>query len=169
MNDPMSHLDYEVEMLIETYMKAAKEPERIAGNAFIESFCTHARLLFELFAKESKNPRYTQGFVPLHNPTDYSKILNHQISHLGALRTHDDRHKINHAVRTDMIDRIRDDLARFKTGMLDQEMAATIRDVPVMSISVSGNTPSATGAMDTTNTATMTTATITSGPVKITP
>ncbi len=167
MSGPMDHLDYEVEMLVETYKRAAHEPDRIMRNALIESFCTHARLLFELFEKEAKAPKYSNGYVPRHKPTHYNNILNNQISHMGALRTHDDSKKINHEMRTEMLDRIRDDLAHFKTCMLDQAAAARTRDVPSMSVVVPTDRPSPTNAIQTSQMSTTTVSpTITS--IKIT-
>jgi hypothetical protein len=157
MNDPMDHLDYEVEMLSETYVRAAYEKDRILQNALIESFCTHARLLFELFEKEAgTKPKYSAGFKPKHNPVYYSKILNNQISHLGALRTHDPQQKIDHAMRTDMVNRIRDDLSTFKACMLDQSKAAQTRDVPQFTIAASA-LQNATNAIQTSTSGTTTT------------
>jgi hypothetical protein len=160
MDDPMEHLDYEVEMLVETYKRAATETERIARNAYIESFCTHARLLFELFEKEHKNPKFSSGYVPARDPTYYNNILNNQISHLArALRTHDDGKKIDHAMRTDMLDRLRDELTLFKGCMLDKTKAAAVRSIPAMSISVTSSPPSATNAVQTSTIGSTTTST----------
>jgi hypothetical protein len=157
MNDPMDHLDYEVEMLAETYERASREQDRVLLNALIESFCTHARLLFELFDKESgPNPKHSVGFKPKHSPTHYSKVLNNQISHLGTLRTHDPRKKIGHAVRADMVNRIRDDLSTFKACMLDQAKAAQTRDVPQFTIAAPSSA-SATNAIQTSTLGTTTT------------
>ena len=52
------HLNYEIWMLEETNKK--RHVDEVIKNALIESFCVHARNLFEFFMEEA--PQYTQNY-----------------------------------------------------------------------------------------------------------
>jgi len=85
------HLSYEIWMLCETYeltCKLKEEPEtdeeRIDANMKIESFCVHARNLYEFFLKATPRDEYVpRGFTPAKaNYDEPVRLLNTQISHL---------------------------------------------------------------------------------------
>ena len=135
------HLRYEIWMLHEAFHRLAQETpkgrapnerERIIINALFESYCIHARVLFEFF----ENPRAENGngdksslYVdeddePFVGVADRKKTLddklNKQIAHLdkdGRL-VHDDPERIRENDLRAMYDLIRDELANFKRHLL---------------------------------------------------
>src|SRR5476649_2883387 len=81
------HLAYEIEMLNGTYVRIPRvkgnDNDAILKNALIESFCLHARALFEFFRKESARHEYTEAHYQFFNrESSFSQKLNTQIAHL---------------------------------------------------------------------------------------
>jgi hypothetical protein len=153
MDDAMKHLPYEIDMLFESFERYPKiDPtDKILRRALIESFCVHARLLFELFEKEPKNRLYTTGYRWVKNPRTYGRRLNNQIAHLGYMqRTSDISKLIDYPMRLDMLNRIRVEVTNFKAFMKDRALAQTIPEVPLSehttgSLSFSGTVDTTTG------------------------
>lgn len=77
------HLNYEIWMLEETNRK--QHDDQVIKNALIESFCVHARNLFEFFAEEA--PQYTENYRPFSHITkrkyqDIRTKLNVHVAHV---------------------------------------------------------------------------------------
>jgi hypothetical protein len=113
------HLWYEIWMLGETYklLNLSKVPiSEVVGNALIESFCVHARVLIEFFEKSQGADYYTT--VPYVRSKKYKKLnrqINNQISHvIGEGRSDRASEKIGPDERKELIDLLGADIAIFK-------------------------------------------------------
>ena len=63
------HLPYEISMMMAMHDQAQGPLDQLTGNVVIESFCIHARNLFEFFIKtsnggEKNNYAFARAFVP---------------------------------------------------------------------------------------------------------
>jgi hypothetical protein len=113
------HLWYEIWMLGETYklLNLLKVPmSEVVGNALIESFCVHARVLIEFFDKSQGADYYTT--VPYVRSKKYKKLnrqINNQISHVvDEGRSDRASDKIGPDERKELIDLLGADIAVFK-------------------------------------------------------
>lgn len=149
------HLKYEVSMLSATYVLLDKvtEPksddERIDINMKIESFCVHARNLYEfLFQK----PKLRNAYVPAgyrNVKTDYSRKngpirqLNSQITHMiYEGRTDEPVKQIDAADRFSMLNELRAELEKFRSEMTDQNLANAFPKIPAYGYAAPINTTS---------------------------
>jgi hypothetical protein len=130
------HLNYEIWMLQETNNK--RHDDEVIKNALIESFCVHARNLFEFFAEEAR--QYTQNYRPFSHITT-SKLkgirtkLNVHVTHVQFQgRTTNDADKINDRDRTEMLNILTDEIKGFKTHLRPQYSDVKIRDLPRVTI-----------------------------------
>jgi hypothetical protein len=159
------HLPYEIEMLVYTFERLNKlqaSDEVFLINALIESFCVHARNLFEFFdkgarirtppRKYAKDGYMSRGTYQLHK-----QALNQQISHLiygGRFNTQVG--KIDGAKRFSMISDLRTELEHFKNWVVDPLWVTSKWNIPA-NILVYGRTdPSATNAVTTTTSTSVT-------------
>lgn len=114
------HVWYEIWMLGETYklldLRAVPLSDVVIGNALIESFCTHARLLIEFFDKSRGADFYTT--VPYVRSKKYDKLkrqINNQISHVvDEGRSEEISDKMGPDERKELIDLLGSDIATFK-------------------------------------------------------
>ncbi len=117
------HLNYEIWMLNETYklldLPTTEISNPVVGNALIESFCCHARILIEFFDKERGADHYTT--VPYKRSDKYKKLnrkINNQISHVvDEGRSDETEAKIGSADRKALIDLLGVDVATFKQNL----------------------------------------------------
>lgn len=117
------HLYYEIWMLNETYklldLPTTAISNTVVGNALIESFCCHARILIEFFKKERGADHYTMA--PYKRSDKYEKLnrkINNQISHVvDEGRSDEIGAKIGHADRKMLIDLLGVDVATFKQNL----------------------------------------------------
>jgi hypothetical protein len=120
------HLAYEVDMLNRTYGlltrwqvvgKTAAElrDAQTVHDALIESFCIHARELFEFMRHESKRHEYTvDTYKPCGHESKYRDKLNGQIAHAkDEGRTDNDAEKIGPRDRLDMLKDLAEEWNRF--------------------------------------------------------
>jgi len=143
------HLRYEIDALVDAYnvleMLAAKgggftdDEKRILTNALIESFCVHARNLYEFFNKQTQTqrkkggmPKYADGKYQLLNKYDDMRgELNIQITHLiyeGRKTSPSD--KIGDAMRFKMLDQLRNELENFRKHLVDPAWSDDIPAIP---------------------------------------
>jgi hypothetical protein len=135
-------------MLDETNKK--RHDDGVIKNAIIESFCVHARNLFEFFAEEA--PQYAQNYRPFcHISTSKRKDilakLNVQISHVKYQgRATNDADKIDEHDRAEMINILSEEIKEFKTHLKPQYSDVEIRDLARVTISrvVTGSSPTTT-------------------------
>jgi hypothetical protein len=130
------HLNYEIWMLEETNKK--RHVDEVIKNALIESFCVHARSLFEFFMEEA--PQYTQNYRPFSHVTKSRRKailakLNVHITHVKFQgRPTNDADKISDSDRAEMLNILSDEIKEFKTHLAPQYSAAEIRDLPRVTI-----------------------------------
>jgi hypothetical protein len=143
------HLPYEIDALVDAYnvleMLAAKgggftdDEKRILTNALIESFCVHARNLYEFFHKQTQTrrkkggmPKYTDDKYQLLNKYDDMRAeLNIQITHLiYEGRKTDPSDKIVDAMRFKMLDQLRGELENFRKHLIDATWSDDIPAIP---------------------------------------
>jgi hypothetical protein len=136
------HIDrHEVDMLNRTFELLRRWDEttfdrKTIHDALIESFCVHARALFELFTKET-NPgeyqhRYTrEGYKHLgHYTKRRRRQLNNQVLHvLGEGRTTDDKKKITRDERLAILREIDAEWRHFKANRKGPFDKCKLRDV----------------------------------------
>jgi hypothetical protein len=126
------HLNYEIWMLEETNRKP--HVDEVIKNALIESFCVHARNLFEFFMEEA--PQYTHDYRPFSRVTKSRrkailKKLNVHITHVKFQgRATNDADKITDPERGQMLNILSDEIREFRTHLMPQYSAAEIRDLP---------------------------------------
>ena len=132
------HLRYEIWMLHEAFHRLAQETtpkgrppnerERIVINALFESYCIHARVLFEFFedpgvkkGKGDKSSLYVdEKYEPFVSVLDQKKRLHdklhQQIAHLDrdGRYFYSDPERIREIELSEMYDLLRDELANFK-------------------------------------------------------
>jgi hypothetical protein len=126
-------------MLDETNKK--RHDDDVINNAIIESFCVHARNLFEFFLEEA--PQYAQNYQPFYHisTSKHKRIrtkLNVQISHVKYQgRATNDADKIHEHDRAEMINILSDEIKEFKTHLKPQysDIAVKIRNLPRVTIS----------------------------------
>jgi hypothetical protein len=134
------HLNYEIDMLRETLMRFPSDKkswddltitERVHRNAFIESFCTHARCLIEFFEKARGAAQYSDydpaGIKPL--SARYMQKINNQISHLLDCRTADPTRKISLEDRWEIARQIQAEVKRFIDGMKAEYRHIKVREL----------------------------------------
>ena len=117
------HLFYEIWMLNETYklldLPTATISNAVIGNALIESYCCHARILIEFFDKKHGADYYTTA--PYERSDKYKKLnrkINNQISHiLDEGRSDEVEGKIGLADRKALIELLGADVAAFKQDL----------------------------------------------------
>jgi hypothetical protein len=100
------HLPYEFSMLKHTYARIHEVPNEADWNAFLESFCIHARIIKEFFVGDRGNANngliasdfinFTNARVPSNLTGPFIK-LNEQITHLGRSRPTDGSAKFTRA------------------------------------------------------------------------
>jgi hypothetical protein len=126
------HLNYEIWMLEETNKK--HHDDDVIKNALIESFCVHARNLFELFAEEAL--LYTQNYRPFSHITKrkHKAILAKLNVHIARVkfqgRTTNDADKINASNREEMVNILSDEIKAFKSHLRPEYSDVEIRDLP---------------------------------------
>jgi hypothetical protein len=138
MDDTMrEHFPYEVEMLVCTFDRLVnpEATDRRLLSALIESFCVHARNLFEFFDKGAKidnSPSYCrEGYKSLKRGSRHGKMLNRQIAHLihgGRFTT--PQGKIDDADRLAMIRDLRDEVEHFKEWIHDKSWITEKWNIP---------------------------------------
>jgi hypothetical protein len=131
------HLPYEISMLRGTYSAIARIPgatsTQLVENALIESFCIHARALFEFFAKESARHTYTNAtYRDLGAHDKFRDILNNQIAHVifSKRKTKIDQ-KINSQLRFNMYDHARLEIENFRGELLSKYDRTILPELPV--------------------------------------
>jgi hypothetical protein len=163
-NSPAKYdLNYEIWMLEETNKR--HHDDEVLKNALIESFCVHARNLFEFFMEEA--PQYTQNHEPFSHITKNRckailRKLNVHITHVKFQgRATNDADKINDRDRAEMLNILSDEIKAFKGHLIPQYSDVEIRDLPRAIIGpvvpVAFSSPS--GSRTTTAPSTVTTAT----------
>jgi hypothetical protein len=142
------HLPYEIDALVDAYnvlavlaIKASgfnKDERRILTNALIESFCVHARNLYEFFDKQanepsSNMPKYTNSkyMFPRSRYKALRGELNMQVMHLiyGG-RSTNPSDKIGDAMRFQMLDQLRNELENFRKHLTDPTWSKYIPSIP---------------------------------------
>jgi hypothetical protein len=130
-------LPYEVDMLRATfsYLSGGAVLRVIFNggvvNAFIESFCIHARNLIEFFEQQSTTPKNVAGsrhftlpsYVPFKMRQDHAALthkLNNQITHLTYRRTTKDEEKIGDEDRAVLLQLLELEIERFSTNLRDR-------------------------------------------------
>jgi len=130
------HLNYEIWMLEETTKN--RHVDEVIKNALIESFCVHARNLFEFFMEEA--PQYTQNYRPFSHVTKSRRKailakLNVHITHVKFKgRATNDADKISDRDRAEMLNILSDEIKEFKAHLTPHYSAAEIRDLPRVTI-----------------------------------
>jgi hypothetical protein len=155
------HLDYEVDMLNRTYDLIQRIPLKTdddwtTHNALIESFCIHARALFEFVSKETNRHEYThtgaaaayacKGFYQNHR-----QPLNQQIAHvIHAGRKSDPMDRIRAQDRFNMLCDLHTEWAHFKASRTDKYASLPVNDVAVrLDTPIRDTTTNAIGEMHT--------------------
>src|SRR5579862_5901937 len=143
------HLDYEVKMLNGTYFAIPRAPlandeTSIVKDALIESFCIHARALFEFFREEASRHEYTSStYARCGHEEKYRQRLNTQIAHvIYEGRTADDAKKINSLELFEMLNDLRQEWTRFKAARKAPYDTINLRDVAVYLTASKFNTTS---------------------------
>jgi hypothetical protein len=130
-------------MLEET--NKTRHVDEVIKNALIESFCVHARNLFEFFIEEV--PQYTQNYRPFSHVTKSRRKailakLNVHITHVKFQgRATNDADKISDRDRAEMLNILSDEIKEFKTHLTPQYSAAEIRDLPRVTIGPAFSSP----------------------------
>jgi hypothetical protein len=135
------HINYEIWMLEETNIK--RHDDEPIKNALIESFCVHARNLFEFFGEEA--PKYTQNYQPFSHVTKRKRKgilskLNVHVTHVkfqGRVINH--AAKINDRDRAEMLNIFSDEIKEFKTHLRPEYSDVEIRDLPRVTIDPVGS------------------------------
>jgi len=123
-------------MLEET--NKARYDDKIIKNALIESFCIHARNLFEFFSEEA--PQYTQNYRPFSHITESKrkgiiKKLNVHVAHVRFQgRATNDADKINDRDRAEMLNILSDEIKEFRTHVRPEYRDVEIRDLSPVTI-----------------------------------
>ena len=105
-------------MLEETNKK--RHDDEVIKNALIESFCVHARNLFEFFGEA---PQYTQNYQPFSHITKSKRKgirskLNVHVTHVKFQgRATNDADKINDRDRAEMLNILSDEIKEFKAHL----------------------------------------------------
>ncbi len=96
------YFQYEVWMLLKSFQRLCTiSMDRIATNAYVESFCLHARSLDDFFTKSSRSyptDILAKDFGPQHfSPMkiEAREKINHQIVHLTSGKTKVDAYKLS--------------------------------------------------------------------------
>ena len=123
------HLPYEIWMLRWTmHMLQWPWPQPIF-NAFIESFCIHARNLSEFFSMAKKDQIRAELFVANYEINrDFPKHelivkISEQITHLQRNRTDDPNAKISDADRKKLFELLEAEVKRFEERLTDAYLA----------------------------------------------
>ena len=117
------HLRYELEMLVETRKLLASPQDTVVGNALIESFCVHARVLIEFFRKPNGASKYADsGYKSFSKATktslkEWQQKLNNQVAHLLDCRTADDSQKLGTPEREQIFVALMNEFQEFKTHL----------------------------------------------------
>ncbi len=126
------HLNYEIWMLEETCKKG--HDDEVVKNALIESFCIHARNLFEFFSGEAR--LYTQSYQPFAHISKNSREgivtkLNVHVAHVQFQgRVTNDADKINDRDRARILNILSDEIKQFKNYLRPEYSDVEIRDLP---------------------------------------
>jgi hypothetical protein len=133
------HLDYEVDMLNRTYDLIPLVPLKTDGdftvhNALIESFCIHARALFEFVGKETGRHEYTHkgaaAYACKDLYEDHRQSLNQQIAHvIHAGRKSKVEDKIRARHRFNMMRALHTEWAHFKQSRTEFFASLPVKDV----------------------------------------
>jgi hypothetical protein len=126
-------------------------------NAYIESFCIHARTLIEFFTKSGRDELCAQRFaVKTYSPLDkttlksFNQKLNTQIAHvIYHGRTSNEADKIRGTERRQMALALKHEVTHFKTQRRPEFMNVDLPDVELHTIGQSP--PSATNAIQITS------------------
>lgn len=171
LSDPVAYLSehyvYEVNMLRWTHAMLAMVPESFPANALIESFCVHARALWDFYSPPQNPQRddvLARDFATswTHTTTATSQLatdlrtrINKQIAHLTTGRENPSK-KVDTADRQALLTAIEADHAAFKSAV-DQQFANCFIDelkstltiqVPAQgSLHLPSGSPSATNAV----------------------
>jgi hypothetical protein len=126
------HLDYEIWMLDETSRR--HYVDEVVNNALIESFCLHARNLFEFFAEEA--PQYTQDYRPfshisMRERKAILRKLNVHVTHVKSQgRATNDADKITDRHRAEIRNILSDEITEFRSHLRPEYSDVEIRDLP---------------------------------------
>lgn len=118
------HVKYEFEMLRDTYAQIGSHNDPIIANALIESFCVHARGLFEFFQKTNGARKYADAaYTPFAGGDEtrrgqLTRKLNNQVSHVMDGRTADPSLKIGDTERAEMFALLSAEYANFTAHLL---------------------------------------------------
>jgi hypothetical protein len=155
------HVNYEIEQMVASLqmLGSVKVPEgwqpqaawqKALNNALMESFCVHARVLFEFFNKKKGARQYTEAAYKPFKGVDTStwvRMLNNQVAHLLEGRTADDNLKIGDQHRIDMLHALSDELEVFRKVLKPEYRSIHLLSIPKMTVQASGQ--SATNAIQT--------------------
>jgi hypothetical protein len=136
------HYKYELDMLEDTY-DLIRETQ-IKHNAFIESFCIHARNLIEFFRGDGR--QYVECYTPFAAAKSRIKklkpLLSQQIAHLDIRkRTVDNDEKISNATLYELIDMLAKESVEFRKHLKVEYRGMSIRSLDTLSsIGPSGST-----------------------------
>jgi hypothetical protein len=111
--------------------------QKALNNALIESFCVHARALFEFFEKPRGARKYTEATYEPFKGVDIStwvKKLNNQVAHLLDGRTDDDSLKIGDQHRIDMLHALGSEVEVFRKALKSEYKSIDIPRIPTMTI-----------------------------------
>lgn len=125
------HLPYEIGMMRASILAlATRQLDGFETNAFIETFCLHARNLIEFFKRKEScdfDPRdFTVAGFKLHKRfigDGALQRINRQISHLTKGRTADRAQKINGNERVEMLQAIEKEIDRFLQHLTPERRA----------------------------------------------
>ena len=110
------HYAYELDMLEETYSLGREA--QITLNAYIESFCIHARNLIEFFRDDGRQyveTSYTPFAATKSRIDKLNRMLNNQIAHLDIKkRTVDDDEKISANIRYELLELLGKESGEFR-------------------------------------------------------
>jgi hypothetical protein len=111
------HLPYEIWMMRDSLQAVARIGlSEFEKNAFIETFCLHARNLVEFFKRQGDSgphPFTDAEFKRNHKGVVSVKKIQEQVSHLRRGRTKDETQKINGHDLTKMHEAIEAEIQRF--------------------------------------------------------
>ena len=140
------HVKYEIDQMVASLrmlgdLKVPQEWgdgwQKALNNALMESFCLHARALFEFFRKPNGAREYAEtNYKPFQNVdvSTWVKNLNNQIAHLLEGRTDDDSRKIRDQDRLDMLYTLSNEVEVFKKALKPEYKSINIPSIPKLTI-----------------------------------
>jgi hypothetical protein len=126
------HLPYEIMMLRYAFDQLQTLERGLLANAFIETYCLHARNLIDFFWADASpkgrtptaNHFTTRDYLKVRGPDvrrgDLYAELNHQIAHLSYNRTRNHREKIDGRDRAILLQAIEAAVSEFGQHLRDE-------------------------------------------------